>query len=98
MRKKLTIASVAIMSTLAVGATAAVAGIGIGDQLGDDLEKIRSMMEAEGAAIDEIEREDGMIEVEYTLDGTMFELEIDPSTGSVVEIELEHGGDEDDDD
>ena len=55
-------------------------------------------MEAEGAIIDEIEREDGMIEVEYTLDGTMFELEIDPSTGTVVEVELEDEDDEDDDD
>ncbi len=86
------------MSTLVIGATVAAAGIGVGDQYGNDIEQIRTMMEAEGAIIEEIEREDGMIEVEYTLDGTMFELEIDPSTGTVVEVELEDKDDEDDDD
>ena len=38
---------------------------------------------------DEIEAEDGEIEVEYMLDGQEYEVTIAPDTGMVLEVEIE---------
>lgn len=84
---------------LAVGSGIAFAELKVGDTLGTTEAEIQAALEAQGATIEEIETEDGMIEVEFTIAGAEQEVEVDPSTGAIVEIEAddEDGDDEDDD-
>ena len=74
----------------------ALAQINAGQELGTSQNAIQAELEARGYTVIEFEIEDDEIEVEASLDGQIFEFEISPTTGQVVEIELE--GDDDDDD
>ena len=56
---------------------------------------IRANLESQGYIVQEIEFEDGAIEVEALLDGREVELELARDTGAVIEIETE--GEDDDD-
>jgi len=67
----------------------ALAAVSLGDVVGTTDEEIRAKLEAAGYVIDEIEREDGEIEVEATLDGQELEFVIAPDTGTVMEMELD---------
>ena len=67
--------------------TLAFANIELGTQVGVTDEEIRAKLAELGYAIEEIEREDDEIEVEVTLDGEEFEIEISPETGEIVSIE-----------
>ena len=74
--------------TLLIGAPAlAMASISVGDSIGTDEVEIRAMVEAQGYTVQEIEIEDGEIEVEVLLDGVETELVVDMTTGMVTEIE-----------
>ncbi len=75
--------------------TLSFAQLSLGDVAGTSEDEIRAKLEASGAVIEEMEAEQGMIEVEYTLAGAEYEVTVDPASGKVVEIENE---DDDDDD
>ncbi|WP_419909119.1 PepSY domain-containing protein [Hoeflea sp.] len=72
----------------------AFAQVAPGDKLGTAEADIRAKLEAHGYTITEFEVEDGEIEVEATLNGVAYEIEVSSQDGNVVEIALE---DEDED-
>ncbi|WP_298360797.1 PepSY domain-containing protein [uncultured Litoreibacter sp.] len=74
---------------------AAFAQFNLGDTLPTAEADIRTMLEAQGYQIEEIELETDEIEVEATLDGVAYELTLAAATGEIIEIELD---DEDGDD
>lgn len=76
----------------------AFAGLTLGDVAGKTVAEIRSVMEAQGYEVLEIEFERNKIEVEYLVDGTEYEAEINPATGMVIALELEDDHDNNDDD
>jgi len=76
------------LAALIIGTPAlAMASISVGDSVGTDEAEIRAMVEAQGYTVQEIEIEDGEIEVEVLLDGVETELVVDMTTGMVTEIE-----------
>ena len=77
----------------ALVATPAIAALSVGEQLGTTEEDIRAALEAKGYVVLEIEKEGNEIEVELKMNGEEFEIEVDPRSGAIVEIE----GEEDDD-
>ncbi|MEM7302019.1 MAG: PepSY domain-containing protein [Pseudomonadota bacterium] len=88
----------ALAGALAVGSFTAHAGVTAGDVLGTTEEEVRAALESQGAKVEEIETEDGVIEVEIAMDGATHELEIDPATGKITKIELDDDEDDDDQD
>ena len=87
-------------SALAIAATipaSALTGVAQGDTLGTELVDIVTALEGLDYSVEEIEKEDGMIEVYVTTPEGLFEIEIDGETGMVAEVEAEDE-DEDDDD
>ncbi len=91
-------ATLGAVSALAVTAGAAYANIAAGETLGTSEDEIRAALEGKGYTVEEFEMEGDAIEVELAMDGKMFEAEIDPATGEVLEIEVEDGDEEDGDD
>ena len=85
--------SALILAAVAIPAVA-LAELAPGAQVGTEEASIIAALEAEGYIIQDSETEDGMLEVEASLGGTLYEIEVDLSTGEVAEIELE---DEDED-
>ena len=77
---------------------AAFANLAVGNSLGTTEAEVVAALEAEGYEIIEVEVEDGEIEVEYMVDGQLFEVEVDASTGMIAELELEDEDDDDDSD
>ncbi|WP_171133615.1 MULTISPECIES: PepSY domain-containing protein [unclassified Ruegeria] len=71
----------------------ALANVGLGDKLGTDEAEIRAALEAQGYVIEEIEFEDGEIEVELSKDGVETELVLSETEGVVTAIELEQDDD-----
>ncbi len=88
----------ALTAMIAAVPVLAFAQINLGDQIGTEEAVIRAWIEAQGAEVVEIELEDDEIEVEYRLNGTEYEAELDPATGAVIALEVEDDDDEDADD
>ena len=65
----------------------ALAGVSIGDRIGTSDAEIRAQVEAMGYQVQEIEFEDGEIEVEVLKDGVETELVLNQADGTVREIE-----------
>lgn len=65
------------------------------DSLGTTEAAISASLTAQGYVITGFETEGDEIEVDATLDGIAYEIEISPQDGTVLEVEL---GDEDDSD
>ena len=84
----------ALLASLAIPATAFA--LTVGETMSTDMDELRTMFEAEGFTVLEIEMEDGEIEIEYEKDGMVFEADVDAETGMLTGIEIED--DEDDDD
>ena len=76
----------------------AFAGLTVGEQAGTSEVEIRAFLEERGYSVNEFETEDGTIEVEFTDAGRELEIEIDATTGKIVEVELEDDDDSSDDD
>ena len=71
------------LAALIIGTPAlAMASISVGDSVGTDEAEIRAMVEAQGYTVQEIEIEDGEIEVEVLLNGVETELVVDMTTGT----------------
>jgi hypothetical protein len=93
----MTLKTPALLLTAFAAPTIAFAGLMPGAQVGTDEAAILAALEAEGYVIQETETEDGEFEVEAMLDGMLYEIEIDLSTGEITEVELEDDEDDDDD-
>lgn len=78
---------------MATAPVLALANVGVGETLGTTEGEIRSVLEAQGYTIEEIEFEDGEIEVEFTKDGVETELVLDDESGVVTAIEIEQDDD-----
>lgn len=78
---------------IATAPVLALADIGLGDTLGTNASEIRATLEAQGYEIEEIEFEDGEIEVELVKDGVETELVLSEADGVVKAIELEDDDD-----
>jgi hypothetical protein len=88
---------------LALGllAPGAAFALSVGDTAGTTEADVLAFLEAQGYTIVEAETEDGIIEVDATLDGQAYSIEVDPASGQVIAIEFDDGDDavdEDDDD
>ncbi len=65
----------------------ALAGLAEGDYVGSTEADITAQLTQQGYEVKEVELEDGEIEAEVVLNGETFEIEVDPKTGKVTEIE-----------
>ena len=74
---------------IAAAPALALANVGLGEKLGTDEADIRAALEAQGYVVEEIEFEDGEIEVELSKDGVETELVLNNVDGTVTAIELE---------
>ena len=72
---------------------AAFAAVSVGDHVGISEDEIRTKLESQGYTVQEIEFEDGEIEVEAIIDGVEVEIELAEKTGEVIEIETEDDDD-----
>ncbi len=86
-----------VAAGIIAGTGAAFAAVSLGDTLGANEEEIRASLTEMGYEVLEIEVEGGEIEAEVLINGQEMELVVDTATGAVVEMELEDGDDEDDD-
>ena len=87
-----------LTSIVALAAGAAHAEILVGSVIGTTEEEIVAALEAEGYAIDEIEVEGDIIEVEALKGAEEIEFEISMADGTVLEVESEEEDDDDDED
>jgi uncharacterized membrane protein YkoI len=71
----------------------AMAGFTLGDTMPSTEDALRAALSGQGYVVEEIEIDDGMLEVEVTKDGIEYELVIKPDTGELVEIEQERDDD-----
>ncbi len=78
---------------IAAAPALALANVGLGEKLGTDEADIRAALEAQGYVVEEIEFEDGEIEVELSKDGVETELVLNKVDGTVTAIELEEDDD-----
>lgn len=76
----------------------AFANLEKGASVGKTESEIRFALEKQNYTIKEIELEDGVYEVEVIFDNQEMELEIDPSSGLILEVELEDDENDTDDD
>lgn len=67
----------------------AFADVALGDMVGTTDVEIQNKLEMAGYSIDEIEREDGKIEVDAKSGDQEFEIVIAADSGKVIKIELE---------
>ncbi|GAA0773096.1 PepSY domain-containing protein [Roseibium denhamense] len=90
--------ALSILSSCAVIAVAggAMAAASLGETVGTTDEEIRAALTAHGYTVEEIEREGGELEVEVTLNGQAMEFGIDPTSGQILEMELEDDTDDSD--
>lgn len=61
-----------------------------GDIVGVTESDIRTNLTNSGYLVESIEFDDDEIEIEATLDGLVYEIELSSTTGSVIEIEQEN--------
>ena len=79
----------AVLTTIALALSSAVAlaTVATGDTVGTTEQQIRAQLESKGYTIKAIEIENDEIEAEVALNGKDYEIEIDPKTGQVTEVE-----------
>ena len=79
----------AVLTTMALALSSAVAlaTVATGDTVGTTEQQIRAQLESKGYTIKAIEIENDEIEAEVALNGKDYEIEIDPKTGQVTEVE-----------
>jgi len=83
---EVTIASTAA-AIIGLSATVALAELAVGDYAGLSESEITDSLEQQGYEVRQIEHEDGLLEAYVLLDGTRYEIFVDPDNGDVVEIE-----------
>ncbi len=89
-RSKVAPTALALSMAAVLAAGAAIASnLAPGVKLGTSAQEISSSLAAQGYEVLKYEREDDEIEVYVRKDGQRFELEIDPKTGQILEVEDE---------
>ncbi|MEP3277769.1 MAG: PepSY domain-containing protein [Stappiaceae bacterium] len=83
------IKTIAVALAFVTAPTLALAEISVGDSVGKTEVEIRSALTKQGYSVEEIEQEDGKFEAEVALNGEKFEIEIDPQSGDVLEVEID---------
>lgn len=79
-----------LAAAIAIGTcSAAFAQFEVGDTLGNSVSEIAGSLEAGGYEIREIDVERNRIEVEAVLEGTKYEIKVDPQSGQVIKVELD---------
>lgn len=79
-----------LAAAMAIGTcSAAFAQFQVGDTLGHSVSEIAGSLEAGGYDIREIDVERNRIEVEATLEGTKYEIKVNPQSGQVIKVELD---------
>ena len=82
-----TIKATLLSAGLIAAPVLAIAAVNPGDTLGVSESEIRTALEAKGYVVEEFEFEDDEVEVEASLNGVLYEIEISPQTGEVLEVE-----------
>ncbi len=80
------IASAAIVASLAMPASQALAAVSAGSYAGKTKAEIAKSLEQQGYTIRKVKTEDGYLEAYALLNGVRFEIYVDPTTGKVVKI------------
>lgn len=80
--------ALSLAAALAAG-TALATNLAPGVKLGTSAQEVSSALAAQGYEVLKYEREDDEIEVYVRKDGQRLELEIDPNTGQILEVEDE---------
>ncbi|MCR9137551.1 MAG: PepSY domain-containing protein [Alphaproteobacteria bacterium] len=75
------------VAMLLLSPVAASAAVSKGDVLGTTEQAVRAALEQKGYTVQEIEIEDGVIEAEFIAQGSEMEIEVDKTTGQVLEVE-----------
>lgn len=84
-------------TSIAASSVFALANLEKGASVGKTESEIKFALEKQNYVVEEIELEDGVYEVEVTLDNKEMEIEIDANTGIILEVELEGDGDHEED-
>ena len=79
----------ALIAGVVVVPAVAFAAVAEGDLVGTSEAEIRKQLTSMGYEVTEIEVEDDEIEADVVLNGQQFEIEINPETGKVTEIEAD---------
>lgn len=84
----------ALAFTAAVGGLTAAAGLALAaaqedGYAGKTEAEIISSLESQGYEVRKVEEEDGYLEAYVLLDGSRFEIYVDPRSGRIVEIEAD---------
>lgn len=77
----------ACVAVLILAPAAASAAVSKGDVLGTNEKDVRAALEQQGYSVKEIEIEDGVIEAEIIAHGAEMEIEVDATTGQVLEVD-----------
>lgn len=77
----------AFAALLMLSPVVASAAVAEGDILGTSEMEIRAALERKGYEVTEIEIEDGVIEAEFIAQGTEMEIEVDSTTGQVLDVD-----------
>lgn len=77
----------AFAALLMLSPVVASAAVAKGDTLGTSEMEIRAALERQGYEVTEIEIEDGVIEAEFIAQGTEMEIEVDSTTGQVLDVD-----------
>lgn len=84
---RLPIQMIATTAGLLLMPAIAFAEVAQGDMIGTTETEIRAHLTAQGYEVKEVEMEDDEIEIDVSLNGKALEIEIDPQTGKVTEVE-----------
>lgn len=79
----------ALIAGFSLAPVLAHAQLSVGGVLGTTVSEVSAALEKQGYSISEIEMEDGRIEAEIMADNRAFEIEVDASTGKILELEDE---------
>lgn len=79
-----------LAAVMAIGACSpAFAQFEVGDTLGHSVSEIAGSLESGGYEIREIDVERNRIEIEAVLEGSKYEIKVDPQSGQVIKVELD---------
>ena len=70
--------------------SAAAAALIKGDFAGKTHSEIRDELTRQGYRVQKVERDDGFLEAYAEMDGQVFEIYVDPITGKILKVDLEH--------
>ncbi len=85
----LTVSLFTLVCVFLLSGGAAIAGVSKGDYAGVSMSEIIVFLEKQGYDVREIEKDGDHYEIEATLNGASFEIDVDSKEGKIVEIEAD---------